>query len=218
MTRSSSVSTLTGGDAPPTALSRLVDVVLDPLAAFRGVDVRPTWGVAFLALVALRFGSVLAFYRPDTTPAKLAAGMLFQIATLLPLVTLTTLVLWLVALTCRVRVSWASAWCVATHVTFAYTLLTVAIASIAGALLPESSDVHLRNPPFTNLGFVVDQLEAPVAHAMLAEVDVRSAYAVTLMWLGVREASRAGGTKTACVVILCFGVAVVAAIISAMLR
>ena len=83
------------------ALGRLVDTVLDPLEAFRGIDTQPTWGVAFLALVALRFGSVLAFYHPDTTPAKLLAGILFQLVMLLPPLTITACLLWMVGLCWR---------------------------------------------------------------------------------------------------------------------
>src|SRR5262245_47475156 len=142
---STSVSTRPSVNTRPSALARLADVVIDPVAAFRGIDAQPTWGVALLALIAVRFTSVAVFYRPDTTPGKLVAGVLFQVVTLVPFITAMTLLLVIAALVFRVRLSWASAWSVTTHVTFAFTLLTVAIASVAGAVLPESAEVNLRN-------------------------------------------------------------------------
>ena len=200
------------------ALTRVVDVVLDPAAAFRDIDATPTWGIAFVATVALRFGSVLAFYNPETTPGKLLAGIFFQLVTTFPLVAVTVTLLWSVALAWRVRMTWASAWCVTTHVTFAYTLLTVAIASVAGALLPDGVQVELRQPPFTNLGALASASESPVWHTLLAAADVRSLYAAALAWVAVRSASRTTGRTAAAVVWTCFAITAAAAVASAALR
>src|SRR5215217_4333979 len=63
------------------AWDRLLDTVIDPVRAFQGIDARPIWGVAFLALVGIRFGSLLTFYQPDITAAKLLTGILFQVVT-----------------------------------------------------------------------------------------------------------------------------------------
>ena len=200
------------------ALARVADIVVDPVAAFRDIDTQPAWGVAFLAIVALRFGSLMAFYHPDTTAGKLLAGVLFQVATTLPLIAVTATLLWGVALAWHVRVAWASAWCVTTHVAFAYTLCTVAIASVAGALLPDSVQVELRHPPFTNLAFLTDASESPVWHALATATDVRSFYALVLAWIGVRSASTATGRASAGVVATCFVVVVVGAVASAAAR
>jgi hypothetical protein len=201
-----------------SSLDRLVNVVIDPAAAFAGLDARPAWGVAFVAIVALRFGSLLAFYQPDTTAARLVAGVLFQVVTLIPLIAIMTTALWAAAAVWRVRLTWPGAWSLTTHVTFAYTLLTIAVASVAGALLPESTDVDLRNPPFTNLGSLIVDGQAPVLHALAVEADVRSAYAAVLVWIGVRAVSAARGGDAAWVVATCFGGTVLIACGSALLR
>jgi hypothetical protein len=219
MTRSSSMAPTTRlGDSNAGGLSRLANVVLDPTVGFRDIDRHPTGSVAFVALVALRFGSLLAFYRPDTSPPRLLAGILFQFATLIPLVTLTTALLWIVAMLWRSRIAWASAWCITTHVMFAYTLLTVAFASVAGALLPESTEVDLRHPPFTNLGMLVSTSDSAALHALAVEADVRSAYASILAWLGVRAAANVTCIAAAAVISSCVVVEVLAAVLSALLR
>jgi hypothetical protein len=201
---------LTSPLAPPRgasiAVPRVLDVMLDPRAAFRDVGSRPTWGIALVALVLLRFGSVIAFYHPSTTPAKLAGGLLFQLVTILPQVVMTSTLLWIVAALWRTRISWASAACVTTHVMFAYTLVTVAVASVAGALLPASVDVDLRHPPFMNLSSLVGEAAPQWVLALAMEADMRSLYAIVLAVIGVRAASRADGwmvvgTVTTCSVI-----------------
>jgi hypothetical protein len=201
-----------------TSLARLVDVVLDPPRAFRDAALRPTWAIAFLGVVLLRFGSVLAFYNPDTTPAKLLAGVLFQLVLIFPLVAAMSTLLWVTATIWRAHLSWPSAWCVTTHVTFAHTLLTIAIASVAGALLPESVDVDLRHPPFTNPGVLVSAAAWPALHALAAKADVRSLYATVLVCIGVRAASAAGRWTTIGIVTTCFAVTVLAAVGPALIR
>ena len=200
------------------ALARVADIVVDPPAAFRDIDTQPSWGVAFLAIVGLRFASLIAFYHPDTTPAKLLAGVLFQVTTTFPLIAVTATLLWGVALAWRIRVTWASALCVTTHVAFAYTLCTVAIASVAGALLPDSVQVELRHPPFTNLGYLTDASESPAWHALAAAADVRSLYTLVLAWIGVRSASKATVLGAAAAVATCFAIVVVGSVASAATR
>ena len=200
------------------ALARVADIVVDPPAAFRDIDTQPSWGVAFLAIVGLRFSSLIAFYHPDTTPAKLLAGVLFQVTTTFPLIAVTATLLWGVALAWRIRVTWASALCVTTHVAFAYTLCTVAIASIAGVLLPDSVQVELRHPPFTNLAYLTDPSESPAWHALAAAADIRSLYASLLAWVGVRSASNATALAAAAAVATCFAIVVVGSVASAATR
>jgi hypothetical protein len=175
-----------------SALARLANVVVDPRAAFRDVGMAPTWAAAFAALIALRFASLFAFYRPDTNPGKLVVGVLFQIVTVGPLLFLLSLVLWLVGVLWRARMSWATAVSIAVHVLFAYTLATVLVASVAGALLPASVEVDLRSPPFTNLEFLAGSDGNPAVRRLLALVDVRTAYALVLVSIGVGAARRAG--------------------------
>ena len=200
------------------AWDRLVDVVIDPAAAFQGIGARPVWGVAFVALVALRFGSVLAFYQPDTNAAKLVTGVLFQVVTLIPLIAILATVLRVAAAVWRAGLTWPGAWSLTTHVMFAYTLATVAVASVAGALLPESADVDLRSPPFTNLGSLISDVQSPLLHALATEADIRSMYAAVLVWIGVRAASDARGGVAARIVATCFAAAAFAAAGSALLR
>ena len=206
MTPSQLASQVAPSRGASIAVPRVIDVVLDPRAAFRDVGSRPTWRIAFLALVVLRFGSLFAFYHPSTTPAKLAGGLLFQLVTILPQVVVVSTLLWVVAALWRARISWASAACVTTHVMLAYTLLTVAVASVAGALLPGSMDVDLRHPPFTNLSSLVGEAAPSWVLRLAMEADVRSLYAIVLATIGVRAASRADGwtvvgTVTTCSVI-----------------
>lgn len=171
------------------AAARLANVIIDPLAAFRGIDVKPTWALAFAALIALRFGSLFAFYRPDASPLKLVAGVLFQMMAVGPAVVVLALGLWTIARLWGVRVSWSSALAVTVHVMFAYTLATVVVASVAGALLPASAEVELRNPPYTNLAFLAGSQTSAVVRRLLAAADVRMVYAFALTYLGVAEAS-----------------------------
>jgi len=177
----------------PRAAARLVNVILDPLAAFRDIDASPTWALAFVALTALRFGSLFVFYRPEVSPLKLVAGVLFQVLTVAPAVVVLALGLWAVAKFWRARLSWSSALSVTVHALFAYTLATVLVASIAGAVLPASVEVDLRNPPFTNLAFVAGAQTPAVMRRLLAAADVRVAYAFVLAYLGVAAASSAPG-------------------------
>jgi hypothetical protein len=200
------------------AWDRLANVVIDPAAAFQGIDTHPVWAVAFAALVALRFGSLFVFYQPETNAAKVLAGVLFQVFTLMPLVAVATTLLWVTSMLWTARLTWTSAWCITMHVTFAYTLATVAIAGVAGALLPESAAVDLRNPPFTNLSFLVTGGPASVLHVLAVEADVRSGYAAVLTWLGVRAASQARGAESALIVLTCFAAATLTACCVALLR
>lgn len=167
-----------------SALARLANVVIDPRASFRDVASDPRWLVAFLGVILLRFASLFVFYQPSTTPEKLVVGLLFQVVSTAPLLLALALVLWNASRACDVRVTWPVAFDITVHVYFAYTVATVAIASVAGAVLPASADVDLRNPPFTSLGAL-----APadgVVRTLLAHVDVRLAYALVLVSLGLR--------------------------------
>jgi hypothetical protein len=179
----------------PSPVARLVNVIVDPGAAFRGISTNAPWTLAFLVLVTLRFVSLFAFYRPAVTPLKLIGGIAFQIATVAPPVVLASLILWLVANVWRLEMSWASAVSVAVHTCFAYTLATVAIASVAGAILPASADVDLRNPPFTNPSALLSGSAGHVARAIVAELDIRSVYALVLVSLGLRAAAPAGSRE-----------------------
>jgi hypothetical protein len=172
-----------------SAGARLANLLVDPVSAFRGIGTRPQWVLAFVAAIALRMGSVFAFYRPAITPLKVVTGLLFQLVTIAPALLFVALVVWLAARVCRVGVSWTPAFAVVTHVYVAYTLATIAFASVAGAVLPEFADVDLRHPPFTNFAMLMDDATPEVIRSLVGEVDVRSAYALLLLWLGLRGAA-----------------------------
>ena len=179
--------------------ARLMNLMVDPGAAFRGIAENPTWLLAFLAAATIRFASLFIFFRPAVTPAKAIAGLLVQILTVASTVSLASLVTWLASRAWRVGVSWATAFSILTHAYVAFTLVTLAFASVAGALLPEDADVDLRNPPFTNLMSLLSGTDSEVFRPLVAEFDVRSAYVLTLLWLGLRngspEAPRSAVTK-----------------------
>jgi len=179
--------------------ARLVNLMVDPGAAFRGIAENPSWLLAFLAAATIRFASLFIFYRPAVTPAKVIAGLLVQILTVASTVLLASLVTWLAAGAWRVGVSWATAFSILMHAYVAFTLVTLAFACVAGALLPEDGDVDLRNPPFTNLTSLLSGTGSAVFRPLAGEFDVRSAYVLALLWLGLRngspEAPRSAVTK-----------------------
>jgi hypothetical protein len=172
-----------------SASARLLNLVVDPVAAFRGIGPHPHWALAFVVVMALRFGSLFVFYRPAVTPLKVVAGLLFQLATIAPAVLFASLLVWLAAKVWRVGVSWTPTFSVVTHVCVAYTLATIAFASVAGAVLPESVNVDLRNPPFTNFTGVLGDSAPAIVRSLVEELDVRSAYALLLLWIGLRSAA-----------------------------
>jgi hypothetical protein len=103
---------------------------------------------------------------------------------------LASLITWLAATAWRVSITWATAFSVLVHVYVAFTLATVGIASVAGALLPQSAEVDLRDPPFTDLTSLLGGTDSEVYHTLAGEIDVRSAYVLMLLWLGLRGSSR----------------------------
>ena len=179
--------------------ARLMNLMVDPDAAFRGIAENPSWLLAFLVAVTIRFASLFIFYRPAVTPAKVIAGLLLQLLTVGSTVLLASLVTWFAAGAWRVSVSWATAFSVLTHVYVAFTVVTLAFASVAGVLLPEDADVDLRNPPFTNLTSLLGETDSEFVRPLVGEFDVRSAYVLALLWLGLRngsfEAPRSAVTK-----------------------
>ena len=88
----------------------------------------------------------------------------------------------------RLDVGWSPTFSIVTHTYVAYTIATIAVASVAGAVLPDSTDIDLRSPPFTNLAPLVNQW-GDVTQRILAELDIRSVYAIVLLWLGLRAAA-----------------------------
>lgn len=200
------------------ALGRLANIVLDPTAAFRSIEAHQSWAAALAAIVVARLGGLYAFYTPDLSILKLSGGVLFQIATTVPVLTVLAAVLWLSSMTWRVGMTWARAFAMTAHVYFAYTLATLALASAAGALLPASVEVDLRAPPFTSPAFLASR-DAPLASTLLGEMDVRSAYALMLVWLGVRTmAPQVGHGRAIGVVATCFTVKLTFAVATMLLR
>jgi hypothetical protein len=184
------VTSVSNASAPRSGAGvRLANLVVDPVDAFRGIACDPSWRLAFLAAVGVRFGSLFVFYEPSVTPIKALGGLLLQVLTVAPTVLLSSLVVWLVARVWRVNVAWATAFSILMHVYVAFTLATLAFSSVAGALLTESVDVDLRNPPFTNLTSLVGGTDSDVVRTLAGEMDVRSTYVLVLLWLGLRGAA-----------------------------
>lgn len=173
----------------PGAAARLGNLLVDPPEAFRGISNGPAWALAFVVIVVVRFVSLFVFYHPQGTPAKILAGIAFQVAAVLPALLVTGSVLWLSSVLWRSRIAWPVAFSIGTHAYLAYTLATVAAASVAGALLAEGSAVDLRHPPFTNLAPLASESTHPALARLLAEVDLRTAYTLLLAWVGVRAAA-----------------------------
>ena len=185
-------------------IARVVDIVVDPRAAFRAIAERPTWFGILIAVVAIRFASLFAFYQPATTPGKLIIGVVFQLTTIVPAVLVAGTFLWVASNAWLVRVRWPIAFSIALHIYAAYTIATIVVASIAGALLPATVDVDLREPPFVNLTSLGSG-QSPVTARLLAEMDVRSAYAATLTAIGLKAARpSATWTTIVCAVATCW--------------
>ena len=194
----------------PGVIARVVDIVVDPRAAFRAIAERPTWFGTLMAVVVIRFASLFVFYQPETTPGKLVLGVVFQLTTIVPAVLVAGTFLWVASNAWLVRVRWPVAFSIALHIYAAHTIATIVVASIAGALLPATVDVDLREPPFVNLssfGFG----QSPVLTRLLGELDVRSAYAAALAALGLKAARPSANWKTiACAVATCWAARVAA--------
>jgi hypothetical protein len=171
------------------SVTRLVDLIIDPARAFRGIAHHAPWFAAFVTAVALRFASLVVFYRPSLTIGKLVAGVVFQIGTVAPPVVFGSLAVWVAAKVCGLRVRWRVLFSIVMHVYVAYTLATVAVASIAGAVLPDSAELDLRNPPFVSFAPLVPDAASGLARRLVAELDLRAAYAAVLLWLGLRGAA-----------------------------
>lgn len=206
-TRASTPSTVSNGNQG--GLARIVDVVVDPRAAFQSIAERPSWLCVLLVIVVVRFASLFVFYRPDTTPAKLVVGVAFQFVTSIPVALASGGLLWLTTRLWAIRLRWTVAISIVLHVYFAYTIATIAVASVAGAILPASADVDLRSPPFMNPRVLVDASTFPALERLAGELDVRSAYACILAALGVAAADPAASrTQVVGVVVSCFAVRV----------
>jgi len=175
--------------AHQSSVGRLVNLIVDPATAFRGIADDSRWLLAFVVAVTLRFGSLFVFYRPAVTPVKTVLGLVFQVTTVAPQLLLASVLIWISAKAWRLGVRWRSTFSVVTHVYVAYTLATIAVASVAGAVLPESTEVDLRSPPFTNLAWFVPELGG-LARRMLEEFDIRYAYVLVLLGLGLRGAAK----------------------------
>ena len=180
---------------PPrtSAIVRLVNVVVDPAAAFRDIRAAHPWALALAAVISLRFVSLLVFYDPALTPLKVVASLGFQVAAVVPPLLVGSTLVWLAGKPWRLGATWVRVFSICTHVTVAHTLATIAFASVAGAMLPDAASIDVRNPPFTNLGALVERSgSTALLHRLAAEVDVRSAYAAVLLWLGLRAAGEPG--------------------------
>jgi hypothetical protein len=194
----------------PGVIARVVDIVVDPRAAFRAIAERPTWFGTLIAVVVIRFASLFVFYQPETTPGKLVIGVLFQLATIVPAVLIAGTFFWVTSNAWLVRVRWSVAFSIALHIYTAYTIATIVVASIAGALLPATVDVDLREPPFVNLSSFGSG-QSPLVTRLLGELDVRAAYAAALAALGLKAARpSAAWTTIACAVATCWAARVAA--------
>lgn len=178
-------------------VARLVNSIVDPVAAFRDIRDRQPWALALLVSIALRFASLFAFYRPALTLPKVLGSLAFQVVSVLPPVLMLTFVVWLAAKVWSVGARWGQVFSICAHVFVAYTLASIAIASVAGAVLPASVSVDLRNPPYTNLASLADAVNAPVLHRLAGQFDVRSAYGLLLVWIGLRASAHGSGWASA---------------------
>ncbi len=74
---------------------------------------------------------------------------------------------------------------VTNHAFFVYTLITTVLTILVVKLAPDPATLDVRNLVQSNLGFLVNAKEAPVAAAMLSSVDVISFYNLFLLGLGL---------------------------------
>jgi hypothetical protein len=171
------------------SVTRLVYLLIDPARAFDGIVHYAPWLSALITAVALRFASLLVFYHPTMTIGKLVAGMVFQIGTVAPRILLGSLVVGFVARVWDLRIRWRALFSIITHVYVAYTFATIAVVSVAGAVLSDSAELDLRNPPFVSVAALVPDAASTLVRRIAAEFDLRAAYAAVLLWLGLRGAA-----------------------------
>jgi hypothetical protein len=172
-----------------SAAARLVNLIVHPPSAFAGINHESPWALAFVVIVCARIASLFVFYHPELTPGKLTLSVLFQVGTVLPLLLVSALLVWFAARVCGVRLAWAAGFSIVTHIDLAYTVATLAAASVAGALLPESADVDPRNPPFTSLAPLASGTTSTLVQHLAAAADVRAVYVLALLFVALRCAA-----------------------------
>jgi hypothetical protein len=169
----------------PSRLARLLDAIVDPVHAFRGLDERPTWVAPFAAAVLLHVSAVFVFYRPEVTMVKVAGTAVLQSLSTIWMLFVWCAVVWGAARVWNVDVSWSATFAVVSHVHVVNTLVTLAVASVMGTLLPESMLIDIQHLPYTNLGFLADGTTHLTLHRLAAQLDARAVYSLILLWLGL---------------------------------
>lgn len=210
MSASRGSTSIAAPEGHPGPVARAVDVVLDPRAAFNAVAARPAWLGTFLIIVVLRFGSAFVFYRPDVTAVKLLAGLLFQVVTIGPMLLAAAGLLWVTTRVWGARLVWPTAASITAHLYLAHTIASIGAASIAGALLPASVDVDPRDPPFMSLRGLAHG-PGSLAVRLLGEIDLRSAYVLTLLAIAIRTTvPQASRGRVVGVIVTCIAIRLLA--------
>ena len=158
--------------ADRVAGARLVNLVVDPVAAFRGIADDPSWSTRLARRCRHPIRQPLHLLRASRHANQGAWRPALPVLTVGPTVLLASLVAWLTARAWRVSVAWTTAFSIVIRVQVAFTLATVGFASVAGALLPEYANVDLRNPPFTNMTALLGGMDSEAIRTLAGEIDV----------------------------------------------
>lgn len=79
---------------------------------------------------------------------------------------------------------------VAAHTFFFYYMVYTGLTIIVALLISEPETLDLHNPIYTNLAFLFDRKESPVAYAAASSIDLVSFYHIYLLSLGLSIVSQ----------------------------
>jgi len=197
-----------------SSFGRLLGALVAPGKTFRSLAERPTWVSAFLVLYALESGvALLAFQKVD-----FAAGIREQIAEqhiqipagseeraasfgkiaasavallVVPLLTFLIPAIFLLLNLVGGELEYKKSLAVTLHASMPYalaTLLTLPVIFSRGEI--SLKDMQGGALLQSNLGFLASEADQPVAHALLASVDLFALWSVALFILGYEVAAR----------------------------
>jgi hypothetical protein len=188
----------------------LLNVLVDPLEAFRRINNTPSWAFALLAIGLLKLVKLFVFYAPSANPGKVALSFLSE---LLPtIVSISVAAIGVVALIGLMHggAAFQKIFAILSHTFFAYVVVTFVWGLLEFAFIPGFEGVP-GSPRYSNLGFLVPS-DSFAIHQLFSAVDVIIAYHLVLIALGVAEVSPKTSRVTAFVLIAALYVSQVLAV------
>ncbi len=180
----------------PAPLQALVDIVLDPPAAFMAIAAGASWIPPVFVLTALRVAQDFIFYHPSREPVKVLLTILFDAASVcLPLAIISLCLRLVVALLnahpLPGRLFPLVAYCAMVDQLLVWTAAMIHRAVHTGRV------VTPRDQPYTNLAWLVREEEHRVLHHVLQAFDAGTAVFLVLLAFGLPYVTRTLNRSTA---------------------